>query len=345
MTSVTEDQLNLYLSLFRGRTDVFAKRWEKGEKSGYAPAYQFDWSEFNAHRSRGGTMATFDHKTVLSLTPDVVKKHLIGRDVIGIYPLLENNTSYFIAADFDGADAFAEAVRLIEVCTEVGLPAYLERSHSGNGAHVWLFFEEAYSAVRSRMIVLECIRHALNLSEFDKEVAFDRLFPNQDTQSGKGLGNLIALPLQGASVVLGNAVFCDAKTLQPFTDQWQFLEGIRRIPSKTLDEVFARLSRNNDSVVGAPNDKLTLQIESGIRIRKALLDKATVNFLREELNFPNLDYWLKKRLGKSVYQTEKFFRLIDEQGEDVILPRGFLMKLTDHLRSRGIAFFVRDDRT
>ncbi len=109
--------------------------------------------------------------------------------------MLENNTSYFIAADFDGGNAFVEGQKLIQICKELNLPAYLEKSRSGNGAHVWLFFEEAYPAVRSRIILLECIRQALNLSAFDKEVSFDRLFPNQDTQSGKGFGNLIALPL------------------------------------------------------------------------------------------------------------------------------------------------------
>ena len=159
----------------------------------------FIWNEFLAHKNQGGTMTTFEKKTLIPLTPDIVRKHLIGQHVVGVYPLLENNTSYFIAADFDGSTAFDEARKLIIVCEDLGLPVYLERSRSGNGAHVWLFFEDQYPASKSRAILLECIRRVLNLSAFDKEVSFDRFFPNQDIQSGKGFGNLIALPLQGVS--------------------------------------------------------------------------------------------------------------------------------------------------
>jgi superfamily II DNA or RNA helicase len=344
---MTDEQINLYLSLFRGRTDVYARRWEKGEKSGYSPAYDFNWTEFLAHKNRGGAMASFENKTAIPLTPDVIKKHVAGRDVVGIYPLLENNASYFIAADFDGGNAFVEGQKLIQICKELNLPAYLEKSRSGNGAHVWLFFEEAYPAVRSRIILLECIRQVLNLSAFDKEVSFDRLFPNQDTQSGKGFGNLIALPLQGLSAVQEKTVFLDPDTLTPYKDQWNFLGQIQKIPTKTLDTVFTKIT-NDENITEAPSNKdnkLVLKLKNGILVSKTLLDKATINFIREELNFPNLDYWLKKRLGKSVYQTEKFFKLIEEDGENVILPRGFLIKLTDHLRSRGIPFGLRDERT
>ena len=344
MISVTEDQLNLYLSLFRGRTDVYARRWEREGKSGYSPAYDFDWNEFLAHKRRGGTMTTFEQKTAIAFTPDIVRKHLVGQYVVGVYPLLENNSSYFITADFDGDKAFDEARSLIAVCKEIGLSAYLERSRSGNGAHVWLFFEEPYPAARSRVIVLECVRRALDLSAFDKEVSFDRLFPNQDAQSGKGFGNLIALPLQGISVERGNTVFVDPDSLTVFLNQWDFLVKVKRISTRDLDAVFTQLTDQSVNVVTTDSKRLTLTLGSGIRIQKNLLDKTAINFIREELNFPNLDYWLKKRLGKSVYQTEKFFRLIEEVGENIILPRGFLTKLTDHFRSRGVSFLIRDER-
>ncbi|MFA5945704.1 MAG: DEAD/DEAH box helicase family protein [Patescibacteria group bacterium] len=345
MISATEDQLNLYLSLFRGRTDVYARRWEKEGKSGYSPAYDFDWNEFLAHKRRGGTMTTFEKKTAIPLTPDIIRKHLVGQHVVGVYPLLENNSSYFIAADFDGDRAFDEAKSLISVCQEIGLPAYLERSRSGNGAHVWLFFEEQYPAARSRVIMLECVRRALGLSAFDKEVSFDRLFPNQDAQSGKGFGNLIALPLQGISVERSNAIFIDPDNLVAFPDQWDFLAKVKRISPHDLDAAFAQLTDQSTNEVTTDSKNLVLILGSGIRLQNNLLDKATVNFIREELNFSNLDYWLKKRLGKSVYQTEKFFRLIEEVGEHILLPRGFLTKLTGHLRTRGIPFLIRDERT
>lgn len=234
---------------------------------------------------------------------------------------------------------------MIDVCADLDLSAYLERSRSGNGAHVWLFFEEPYPAARSRIIMLECIRRALGLSAFDKEVSFDRLFPNQDTQSGKGYGNLIALPLQGISVGHNKTVFINPDDLKGYPDQWDFLARVKRISTRELDAVFTSITEQAVDESSTNAKRLTLTLGTGIRIQKVLLDKASINFIREELNFPNLDYWLKKRLGKSVYQTEKFFRLIEEDGESIILPRGFLTKLIDHLRNRGVPFLIRDERT
>ncbi|MEK7173990.1 MAG: hypothetical protein AAB710_02810 [Patescibacteria group bacterium] len=204
MISISEQQLELYVSLFQERTDVYARHWEKNGRSGYSPAYEFNWDEFMAHKQRGGSMKDFENKKLISLTKDVVKKHLLGQHVVGIYPILPENTSYFIAADFDCENWLKDSKSYLHACKETGLSAYLERSRSGNGSHVWIFFSEAYPCFKSRQIALELIRKAFHVSEFEKEVSFDRLFPNQDTLTGAGFGNLIALPLQGRSVSANN---------------------------------------------------------------------------------------------------------------------------------------------
>src|SRR3989338_5773204 len=186
MISISEQQLELFMSLFRGRADVYALHWEKDGRSGYSPAYEFYWDEFMAHKRRGCSMKDF-----------VNKKHFFGQHVVGIYPILPDNTSYFIAADFDGENWLTDSIAFIAACTEVGLTAYLERSRSGNGGHVWIFFAESYPCYKSRQVAHEIIRKAFHVSEFEKEVSFDRLFPNQDTLTAAGFGNLIALPFQG----------------------------------------------------------------------------------------------------------------------------------------------------
>src|SRR3989338_5573240 len=219
---VVTKQIQVFMSLFRGRTDVYARHWEKNGKSGYSPAYEFNWSEFMAHKARGGNLSNFPNKKTLLLTLEVIRSHLEGIQAIGIYPLLEDNTSYFIAADFDKENWQTESINLIKICKQFGIPAYLERSRSGKGAHVWIFFEEKYSATKSRSLMLELIRKALNLSEFEKEISFERLFPNQDYHTNVGFGNLIALPLQGIHRPLGNTAFLNPETLEIISDQWKY---------------------------------------------------------------------------------------------------------------------------
>jgi hypothetical protein len=188
--------IKLFRSLFNSREDAFAIRWEKGNKSGYMPSYQFDPYHYRIHKAKGGTVANYPEKTLQPLTDEQIKRHLFGEQLIGIYPLLLNNTSHFIAADFDRDNWLDEARKFIQACEAANLPVYLERSRSGNGGHVWLFFSEAYLAFKGRKIFLSLLQSTGMFSVFDKDSSFDRLFPNQDSLSGKGLGNLIALPNQ-----------------------------------------------------------------------------------------------------------------------------------------------------
>ena len=217
-----DDRLNLYKSLFKGREDVFALRWEKNGKSSYMPAYSFDPHRYRLHRMKGGTFQTFTDKTYQGLTDDHLIKHLKGEQVVGLYPLLQDNTSWFIAADFDEADWIEECSKFIKICEEYDIPAYLERSRSGKGGHVWVFFEEPYEAFRSRKIMTALLQKAGLISIFDKNSSFDRLFPNQDYHSKKGLGNLIALPLNKTSLNNGNSCFIDLKLYSPLMTSGRF---------------------------------------------------------------------------------------------------------------------------
>ncbi|MFA6295238.1 MAG: DEAD/DEAH box helicase family protein [Candidatus Paceibacterota bacterium] len=341
---MTEDQqLELFMTLFRGRADVYARHWEKDGRSGYAPAYEFNWTEFMEFKRRGGTLKDFENKRLIPLTEDVIRGHLVGQHVIGVYPILQDNTSHFLAADFDGENWKEESRAFIDQCSAIGLSAYLERSRSGNGGHVWIFFSEPYPCYKSRQIGLEIIRRIRNVSEFEKEVSFDRLFPNQDSLTKNGFGNLIALPFQSKAVRKGNTVFIDLTTDKAFSDQWEYLSEIRRHLAVELDEVYNALfsEERKEFHETKRSGKLNILVSNKIVMPRSGLVPELIHFLKEELNFINTEYLTKRRLGKSVYQVEKYFKLVEESGDNIFLPRGFLHVLTDFLEEHRIKYSVR----
>lgn len=238
MESQNKEHIRLFKSLFSGRDDVFAISWEKGSKSGYRPAYFYDPHRYRLHKINGGTFKDFTEKSFLPLKDGQVLKHLEGEQQIGIYPMLQDNTSWFIAADFDKENWQQECKDFILLCESKNIPVYLERSRSGNGGHVWIFFEAAYPAVKSRAIFKQLLEESGAFSIFDKTSSFDRLFPNQDFLSGKGLGNLIALPLYKPNVEQGNSCFIDPKSLVPYENQWDFLKQIKRLKTTELDILY-----------------------------------------------------------------------------------------------------------
>ena len=204
--------ITLFKSFFNGRQDVYAIHREKDGKSGYMPAYKVDWSDYREHTAKGGTFKDYSKKEYLPFTTEVILRHFQGIETVGIYPLLEDNTSHFIAADFDDENWKESIFKLHSTCIKYDIPAYIERSRSGNGGHLWVFFEENLLAEQSRKLLFELLRQASIISPFEKEPSFDRLFPNQDFNSGKGLGNLIALPLNGKALTNNNSAFLNPST-------------------------------------------------------------------------------------------------------------------------------------
>ncbi len=351
MSVLSNDNLQLFMSLFRGRTDVFARHWEKNGKSGYSPAYDFNWQEFMAFKATGGTMRDFPNKKIVPLSSSVVRSHLLGENTIGIYPLLPDNTSYFIAADFDEENWQKEIKLFHNICAQFKIPVYIERSRSGNGGHAWIFFEDKYPAYKSRKIILEIIRKAFNMSEFEKEVSFDRLFPNQDYLTKQGFGNLICLPFQGKAVISGNTTFLNQQTLEIISDQWDYISQIQKVSTAKLDNLYNILIEEKDDITQNNNiekdgnGKVVVAIGSQLEIKKIHLLPALVKFIRENLNFFNTEFIVKKNLGISTYKVEKYFKLIEESDDSINLPRGFITPLTNFLIAEKIKFKIVDKRS
>jgi hypothetical protein len=233
--SSVEAKIRLFRSLFRGREDLYARRFEslKTGKSGYAPACANEWVRGVCEKPHI-KCAECVHRRFLSVTDEIIRWHLSGFDgdrkpfVLGVYPLLQDETCWFLAFDFDKTGWQEDATACLDTCRRLNLPAALERSRSGQGAHLWLFFEEPIPAALARRlgshILTETMEHRPQLG-LD---SYDRLFPNQDTMPQGGFGNLIALPLQKAARERANSVFL-TDDFEPWSDQWSFLANLRRL--------------------------------------------------------------------------------------------------------------------
>ena len=208
------------------------------------------------------------------------------------------------------------------------------------------FFESSYPAYKSRKIFLHILKEAKIIDEFDKEDSFDRLFPNQDYLSGKGFGNLIALPLQRSARENDNTVFLDPKKrFQPYEDRWAFLGNVEKISISILDNLFDRFASGSEAVVHqTKGDVLPVILAGQIIIPKNKLPAGLSRFLTDKLNFVNSGYIIKRKMGISTFGTERYFKTISKDDRNVLIPRGFLKELIRYCDESNIRFSIEDRR-
>src|SRR5947209_78651 len=248
-SSTAVEKIALFRSRFRGREDVYPRFWSNARtgRQGYAPACGNEWVRGVCEKPRV-KCGECPNQAFLSVEDQVILDHLQGRHVVGVYPLLTDETCWFLAADVDKTSWTDDVAALVETCRRADLPAAVERSRSGNGAHVWFFFAAPVAATTARKmgcyLITETMarRHQLSME------SYDRLFPNQDTLPRGGFGNLIALPLQHGPRQMGNTVFVDDR-LVPHADQWAYLAGLPRMEPLTV-EAIAREASARGQVIG-----------------------------------------------------------------------------------------------
>jgi len=227
----------LFRSLFRGRDDVYALRWKSSSgRSGYAPACANEWRPGLCEKPRI-SCRDCNHRELQPLSDAAIYGHLAGEHTIGLYPLLENDYCHLLAVDFDEQDWRDDARAFLRSCRQLAVPAALEISRSGEGAHAWVFFEEAVAAREAHQLGGALISHTCNATRQLQLSSYDRLFPNQDTLPKGGFGNPIALPLQKEARQRGCSVFVD-DDLKPYPDQWVYLASLQRLSLTGVQSVF-----------------------------------------------------------------------------------------------------------
>jgi hypothetical protein len=370
------EKIALFRSLFRGREDVFALRWENPRtgKSGYAPACTNEWQdgvcEKKGRAKHGGSAVcgTCKAQAFRPVTDDEVARHLKGGQTMGVYPLLQNDTCWFLAVDFDGDQWQRDAAAFSGVCRENGVPPLLERSRSGNGAHAWFFFAVPIEAALARGFASALLtrtmfkRHEISLR------SYDRLFPNQDTLPRGGFGNLIALPLQRGPREEGNTVFLQ-DDLTPAPDQWASLATLRRLSRSQLEDLVKEHGetqspaggrrakpegargkpRSGSADAAAPREiadpsPIPLVLSKSVAIPKSSLSSPLVKSLKDLATFGNPEYFQRQRMRLSVARTPRVIACFGEDDTTLTLPRGCLDEANILLREAGYPVTVVDSR-
>jgi len=371
--SDNQAKIGLFRSLFRGREDVYAERWRtKDGLWAYRPAGKKDWLAVLASRPEEHKKVDRQTRTLYAVTDEVIRQHLTGKKTIGVYPLLVDETCWLLATDFDKTSWREDSLAFLATCRSAGIQAYLERSRSGNGGHVWIFFALPVLASLARKMGCALLtqtmekRHQLGLD------SYDRFFPSQDTLPKGGFGNLIALPFQWMPRQNGNSLFVD-DDLHPYPDQWQMLLSIRRVGADQVEWIVndarrrgqvmgVKFSITDDGAEDAPWALLPSRRKSEkpipgpfpesveivrsnlIFVPKVDLPEPMLNRMIRVAAFQNPEFYKAQAMRLPIWDKPRVISCSEEFAQHLALPRGCLQELSELLKEHGIRVLVRDER-
>jgi superfamily II DNA or RNA helicase/very-short-patch-repair endonuclease len=307
---------------------------------------------------------------------EAIRWHLSGRDaegrnfVMGVYPMLQDETCFLLAADFDKAHWREDAAAILQTCQDMNLPAALERSRSGNGGHIWLFFEQAVPATLARRLGAHILTATMEHRPDIGLDSYDRFFPNQDTLPQGGFGNLIALPLQKQPRERGNSVFLDEQFI-PYPDQWSFLSSVRKIALADAEEIVRDAERcgrivgvrvpaaEEDAepwtmspsrrqaktpIAGPLPERIELTLADQIYIAKDRLPPGLRNQLIRLAAFQNPEFYRAQAMRLPTYGKPRVIGCTEDHALHVGIPRGCLEGVRELLANLDIEVTIRDER-
>jgi len=367
------EKVKLFRTLFKGREDVFPTRFvsKKTGQAGYAPACANKFVRGVCELPKV-KCSDCPNQAFVPVDDQVVLDHLRGRHVMGVYPLLEDESCWFLAIDFDKACWREDIAAFVETCQAIAVPVAVERSRSGNGAHAWFFFAARVAANVARKMGCYLITETMNRRHQLSMHSYDRLFPNQDTMPRGGFGNLIALPLQHEPRKQGNSVFVD-ESFQPYADQWTFLASMPRMATSGVDAI-AREATQRGQVIGVrlaePADgeeaapwtrppsgrsrrmpipgplprEVRAVLAQRLFVDKADLPSPLLNQIKRLAAFQNPEFYKRQSMRLSTAITPRVIACAEELPKHIALPRGCRDDLEELLQEHGIALAVADQR-
>ena len=379
--SPQEAKIALFRGLFRGREDVYPRRFEslKTGRSGYQPACRNEWVSGICGKPKI-RCEDCTHREFLPFMDDVVRNHLMGMDpqdrpgrdfTMGIYPMLLDETCWFLAADLDKSTWLEDARAFLETCRLFAVPAALERSRSGNGGHIWIFFAEPVPASLARKLGAFLLTKTMEGRPDMGLDSYDRLFPSQDTLPKGGFGNLIALPLQKKPRASGNSLFLDENSV-PYPDQWAYLSSIRRMSRREIERIVSEAEKRDEllgiripvtdedsdqpwaappsrrrkesPIIGPRPDQIDLVLGNQIYIPKAELTPSLRNRLIRLAAFQNPEFYQAQAMRLSTFGKPRIISCAEDFPKHLGLPRGCRDELLDLFQSLSIQVTLTDQR-
>lgn len=373
--SPPERKVALFRSLFRGREDLFPRRFEslRTGRSGYQPVCANEWRRGLCDK-KSVACGRCPNRQFVPVSDLMIAQHLTGADeqgrsfIMGVYPLLPDETCRFLAIDFDKAAWQDDVAAVLQAGRDMGVPFALERSRSGNGGHLWLFFAEPLPARLAREVGAAVLTAAAERRAQLGLDSYDRLFPNQDTMPTGGFGNLIALPLQKQARAVGNTLFLD-DAFTPYADQWAFLAQVRRMTPSEAEAVVGAVrgsggvlgvrypacddeparapwnaARNLSLPVGAGPESVTAHLSDRIYVERQGLTASLLNRLVRLAAFQNPQFYTAQTMRMNTFGLPRIISCAEIVADTVALPRGCLEELQALLTAAGIRLQVQDDR-